>query len=418
MLKVVETFSGIGSQAAALRNIGIDYDVIATADWDVNAILAYDLIHHGCPKKSVYDDMSKEQLINILNKYTLSMDGKKPATEKQINNQSQIFLARLCAAIERSKNLISVTDIKGEDIPNETNLLTYSFPCQDLSAAGFWHGNKGGIDRNAHNRSSMLWQIERILLERYNNCLSMPRFLLMENVTDILSARNIKNFNEWKNSLETMGYTSYVMVLNAKDFGIPQKRKRCYMLSIYTDRNVCLKHKLDKYFRDHDLQNVEYVKTLNIKFNKLKDILKLDYNNPVYKNEADFSQPKNTKSRLDIWNCNEKIYVNNKINIDIIPTLTTKQDRHPNSGVIEYKTTDDKSSFRYLTPREGFMLMGFSENDYQRIIDNNFGTTRGHHFFTRDKLNKMAGNSIVVNVLEQIFKQVDEINNKFFDDED
>ena len=61
-------------------------------------------------------------------------------------------------------------------------LLTYSFPCQDLSVAGYWHGNTGGIDRNAHNRSGMLWEIERILKERIQDNLPLPKFLLMENV--------------------------------------------------------------------------------------------------------------------------------------------------------------------------------------------------------------------------------------------
>ena len=126
--------------------------------------------------------MTKNELLKELEKYTLSLDGKKPATKKQIENQTEDFLIRLCNAIHRTNNMVSVTDIKGIDIPNDTDLLTYSFPCQDLSSAGFWHGNKGGIARDANNRSSMLWQIERILLERYNSVMSMPKFLLMENL--------------------------------------------------------------------------------------------------------------------------------------------------------------------------------------------------------------------------------------------
>ena len=417
MLKVVETFSGIGAQATALRNIGIEHEIVGTADWDVNAILAYDLIHKGKPKKSKYNSMTREQLLEILSKYTLSFDGKKPATQKQIENQSYDFLIRLCAAIERTNNMVSVTDIKGNDLPNDTDLLTYSFPCQDLSSAGFWHGNKGGIDRNANNRSSMLWQIERILLERYNSLMPMPKFLLMENVTNIVSARHVDNFNEWKNSLKRMGYENYPMILNAKDFGIPQKRKRFYMLSVYTNHNKKIKEQLDKYFEEHNLEDLNYLKKLHIKNKKVSDILKLDYSNFEYRFEADYSQPRDTESRLAIWNDNEKLFVNNKINVDILPTLTTKQDRHPNSGVIEYEKKAGRSAFRYLTPREGFLLMGFNEADYQRIVDNDFLTKRGRNFFTRDKLNKMAGNSIVVNVLEQIFKQVDEINNTILKEE-
>ena len=71
------------------------------------------------------------------------MNGKKPATEKAVENLNYEIAKRLLAAIERSNNLVSITDIKGEELSNDVDLLTYSFPCQDLSVAGFWHGNKG-----------------------------------------------------------------------------------------------------------------------------------------------------------------------------------------------------------------------------------------------------------------------------------
>ena len=69
----------------------------------------------------------------------------------------------LYTAIKETKNLVSITDVKGEDIPENIDLFTYSFPCQDLSLCGCWHGNKSGIARDAHNRSGMLWEVERIL---------------------------------------------------------------------------------------------------------------------------------------------------------------------------------------------------------------------------------------------------------------
>lgn len=72
------------------------------------------------------------------------------------------------------------------------NILTYSFPCQDLSVAGFWHGNKGGINREANNRSSMLWQIERILKERKEAKGVNAKILLMENVRNIMSNEHKK----------------------------------------------------------------------------------------------------------------------------------------------------------------------------------------------------------------------------------
>ena len=255
MLKMVETFSGIGAQAKALKNANIDFEILNTADWDINAILAYDYIHNGDyiePNK--YSNKTKEELLNILSKYTLSFDGKKPAKEGQLERQNVNFLRRLCFSIDRSHNLISVTDIRGEDLPNNMNILTYSFPCQDLSLAGCWHGNNSGIDRNANNRSSMLWQIERMLLERKSQNLSMPRFLLMENVRNIMSKKHENNFEMWKKSLRDMGYVNYVFPLNAMYFGIPQKRIRAYMISIYVGKDEKLKKKIDNYFKKNDFR--------------------------------------------------------------------------------------------------------------------------------------------------------------------
>jgi len=77
MIKVLETFSGIGAQAKALERLNIEYEIVATADWDINAIIAYDLIHHGIQDLSLYDNKDKEEVIKELQGYTLSPDVKK-----------------------------------------------------------------------------------------------------------------------------------------------------------------------------------------------------------------------------------------------------------------------------------------------------------------------------------------------------
>lgn len=142
MLKMVETFSGIGSQVKALKKANIECEILNTADWDINAIIAYDLIHHGKQKLKKYEKMTKEEILKSLENLTLSIDGKSPASSRMIKSLNYDTLIRLRCAIDRSKNLISITDIKGEDLSDEMNILTYSFPCQDLSVAGAWHGNK------------------------------------------------------------------------------------------------------------------------------------------------------------------------------------------------------------------------------------------------------------------------------------
>lgn len=98
----------------------------------------------------------------------------------------------------------------------------------------------------------------------------------------------------------------------------------------------------------------------------------------------------------------------------VVSTLTTKQDRHPNSGNLRVNFDNNKANFRYLTPRECFILMGFSEEDYDKVISNNFHTKKNAKMFTRDNLIKMAGNSIAVNVLEAVFRQVVELDNRLY----
>lgn len=411
MLTVVETFSGIGSQAKALKNIGIEHKIECTADWDINAIIAYDLIHNGKQNLKELDNMTKEDILEMLKTYTLSLNGKKPATFETVRKLSMDVLKRVAYAIKRCNNLVSIVDVKGKDLPKQIDLLTYSFPCQDLSLAGNWHGNKGGIDRDAHNRSGMLWEIERILKERVTENLELPKFLLMENVSAILSDKHIKNFNSWTGYLESVGYYNQIYTLDASKFGVPQKRVRTYMISVWVGQNRDKLVAVENFFKEHNLEDDKYVDSLKIRTPKLEKYLKLNYSNKKYREEANACQPNDTPSRREIYRDNLKIYSNGTF-AQVVPTVTTKQDRHPNSGVIDYfeYTQSGKSKFRYLTPRECFLLMGFKEKDYERIIRNNF-KNRKKDFFTIEKLNRMAGNSIVVNVLEEIFKQVDNVNN-------
>lgn len=265
----------------------------------------------------------------------------------------------------------------------------------------------------------MLWEVERILKERVESKLELPKFLLMENVSAILTSRHKANFDKWTGYLNEIGYTNHIYTLNASDFGIPQKRVRTYMISVLTNNDRIKENQVKNYFEKHDLANPKYTHRIIKKHKNLKDdILKLDYNNIQYKIEADECQPNDTMSRREIYKKNDILYTNKKVNNIVVSTVTTKQDRHPNSGLIDYYSEDtNKSNYRYLTPRECFLLMGFDEQDYQRIIDNNFQARKGEMFFTRDKLYKMAGNSIVVNVLEEIFKQIIYIEKNILQDE-
>ena len=117
-------------------------------------------------------------------------------------------------------NLGDISQISIEDIP-EHDLFTYSFPCQDISVAGLQKGLVEG-----QTRSGLLWECERIIEAK------RPKYLLMENVKNLVSKKFMPDFLKWKNKLEQLGYTNYTQVLNAKDYGIPQNKERVFMISI------------------------------------------------------------------------------------------------------------------------------------------------------------------------------------------
>ncbi|MEX6040484.1 DNA cytosine methyltransferase [Staphylococcus haemolyticus] len=121
-------------------------------------------------------------------------------------------LKSILAAIRRTNNLVDITKVRADQLP-DADLLTYSFPCQDLSKSGHWHKNEGGINRDANNRSTLLWQIERILKEYVDSNKILPNFLLMENVSEILSEKHKDNFQEWCEFLESLGYVNQVYTL-------------------------------------------------------------------------------------------------------------------------------------------------------------------------------------------------------------
>ena len=416
MIKVIETFSGIGAQAKALERIGVEHEIINTCDWDMSAIIAYWMIHKHGSEGDRYSKISDDDICDFLKSQNISMDGKKPVNHSLISGFSIESKRILYRAIKETKNLVSITDVHGKDIPEDIDLLTYSFPCQDLSLCGFWHGNITGISRDANNRSGMLWEIDRILKEMNSEGRNLPRFLVMENVTNILSNSNKADFNVWKSTLEGLGYYNQIYRLNAKNFGVPQKRERAYMISILVNRDLYKHMQLCRYFEENDLQSEEVARRYQSRRFQLKDVLRLDYSTDLYREEADINQPNDTPSRTKILLENDMLFDGKRINEIFVNTVTTKQDRNPNSGLITYiNGREGKTKWRYLTPRECFMLMGFDEIDYDRVIQCNPEYVRGKFLFTNEKLTRLAGNSICVDVLEALFRQILEIKEILFD---
>ncbi len=366
-LRVFEAFAGIGAQASALKRLNINYEIVGISDWFINAIECYDAIQNN-NKPDIPLPSLKEQ-IEYLKQFTFSKDSVNPI--KDITKLSEEEISKLYRSNIRTNNYGSIVDIgDGKiDMP-DCDLFIYSFPCQDLSTGGKTEGMKKG----SGTRSGLLWEIEKILkrLDKENR---LPEYLLMENVKAILADSNKEDFDEWKNFLESIGYkNSEPIVLDATNFGIPQDRKRCFLLSH-------LNTKIDISPKD--------VET-NQKLNCL-DFLRFDYTNPVLKAEADDAQLYDTISRVDMWNKNKR----NPITEDtIIHTITCNMDRSNTAAMFKYSGKKG-DTFRLLTIREAFLLMGFTEEEYERA------TMTGLSY---RKMNKLIGNSIVVNVLVEIFR--------------
>lgn len=177
-VRLIELFAGVGSQAMALRDLGVDFEHYRVVEFDRFAIASYNAIHGtDFPTMDITQVGGYELGITDTDKYTY--------------------------------------------------IMTYSFPCQDLSVAG-----KGrGMTKGSGTRSGLLWEVERLL----NEVEELPQILLMENVPQVIGKKNRDDFNEWMDFLKGKGYTNRVEILNAKDYGVAQNRQRCFMVSMLGD---------------------------------------------------------------------------------------------------------------------------------------------------------------------------------------
>ena len=230
-LRLIELFSGIGAQASALERLGVDFDHWITSEWEVNAVASYNAIHI-----KDYTDYSKtltiEWLAEYLHNIGVSTDGKKPMTLDQIKRKGEKWLRETYSNFLATNNIGSIVSAHGEDLEIEetdkyTYLLTYSFPCQDLSVAG----NQKGMTKGSGTRSGLLWEVERLLHE----CDELPQVLVMENVPQVHGKKFIKDFESWLESLSELGYKNYWQDLNAKDYGVAQNRNRTFLVSFLDD---------------------------------------------------------------------------------------------------------------------------------------------------------------------------------------
>ena len=251
-LRVFEAFAGYGSQSMSLRDIGVDHEVIGISEIEPDAIIAYGSIRYDI--ENLHTDKTHDEMRAELIAKNVGKDFK--TGKSKIPRMKKAKLEMLYKFDKAINNFGDISIINPSDLP-DFDYFTYSFPCTDISVAGKQEGIvKGGT------RSGLLYECEKIIEVK------RPKYLLMENVKNLVGKQFINQFKEWCDYLESLGYTNYhnnYKCLNAKDFGIAQNRERIFMVSILGEhkpyefpRGFKLEKRL-KDFLDTDIEDKYYL---------------------------------------------------------------------------------------------------------------------------------------------------------------
>ena len=426
-IRLIEFFAGYGSQALALKYLGANFQHWKICEWAVNSIIAYASLHRNELEwygQNFCGDLTKEQIAEQLHQMGVSIDYNKPASYEQLKRMNEEKL-RLCYnSIHWSNNLVDISRTKGQELnivetERFTYLLTYSFPCQDLSLAG-----KGaGMERGSGTRSGLLWEVERILTE----CENKPQVLLMENVTQIHNQENDKHFKEWQLRLEELGYQSYWNDLSATEYGIPQTRNRTFMISILGDYNYKFPKRTKLKLILMDLLEKQVDKKYYLSEKQVEDIRSWNaYEKPLERAEITERErvaptlttrtSEYTSSMILIKNATRKGYLEANVGdgIDISSRMethrgTVQKDKAQtittmggeNVGTIREVIPEEvekakETGLSKLTPKECYRLMGLKDKDIVLISEHQNDRTNWH----------LAGDSIVSTCLMALFSQL------------
>ena len=241
------------------------------------------------------------------------------------------------------------------------DILIHGSPCQDYSIAGY---RKGG-DEGSGTRSSLMWETIHII---QNMGEWKPKYVIWENVKNVLSKHMKKNFHKYLSEMEKLGYTNSYKVLDARDFGVPQARERVFTIS-------CLNGEC-----------FDFDKLKHIEMKPLQDFLQNDVSDQYL-----VTQP----SILNV--IGEKGVKRATVITDYAYTITERQDRCP-AQIIDC----GNGKYRFLTELECWRLFGYSDEDYYAAERVN---PKGNAIVNRT-LYRQAGNSIVVPIFEAIFEQM------------
>lgn len=298
MIQILELFGGVGSPRVALRNLGVPVKAIDYVEIDEKAVKSYNAMF-----------------------------------EKELAYKTQ--------------------SVVGWNL--KPDILIHGSPCQDFSIAG----KQKGADEGTETRSSLMWETINIIKQMG---IWKPKVVIWENVKNVLSKHMVHNFSRYLEEMQKMGYNSNFEVLNAMDFGLPQRRERVFTISILGG----------EFF---NFQTLEKRQAPHIK----------EFLEDNVSSEFLVTQPSvlNAIGRKGIKRAT--------IIKDFCYTITERQDRCP-AQVIDL----GNGNYRYLTDKECWLLQGYSEDDYYAAAKVN----------TKRALYKQAGNSIPVTIFESIFKQL------------
>lgn len=308
-IRLIEFFAGIGAQYKALKKLTDNVESWKICEWAYNSYCSYNAIHIK-DFKDYSQGLSKEELIAKVRGTSLNYNDS--LSDKQLSRKPIEWLRNAYNNCVATHNLINIMDVHGKDLEivdtdKYEYILTYSFPCQDLSLAGKRQG-MATSQKDGGTRSGLLWEVERILDELVDSKSSLPQILVMENVPEIISFNNIGHFIKWQNKLERLGYKNYVDILNAKDYCIPQNRKRCFMISILGDYAYNFPAKLKREYR-------------------LKDLLEKYANKKYYLTNEKIE-------RISNWKAQQKPLENIQKNTNVSPTITARGAGEDHSGMV------------------------------------------------------------------------------------
>ena len=460
-IRLIEMFAGIGSQYQALKNLGANVEHHRIVEWQVNSIQTYNDIHIQ-DYTNYSEKLTDSEVIDKLVSLGVSTDYNAPMTYEQVKRKGSEWARKVYNNVVATKNLVNISSVKGEDLAiTDTDkydyVLTYSFPCQDLSLAG----KSKGMARGSGTRSGLLWEVERILKETKQ----LPKILLMENVPEVIGSNFIKDFQEWEAFLTSLGYSSHTEILNAKHYGIPQNRQRAFMVSILGNylynfpqkialdlrlRDM-LEEKVDEkyYLSSEKIEAISKWKAQQDPFENMENIDKTgisptltargageDHSGMILIKEPSIAILEDTTQGYALAQEGDGVYTNrpeqkrgvvqnqmiqtiktssNDIGVvvketiiyddynstirkdqDTIGTITTMIGRDSERHGFKLIEKTNNLRIRKLTPRECYRLMGFSDQAFELAQANQSNSTLYHQ----------SGDSIVVNVLMAIFKEL------------